>query len=242
VKINVNGNNEITGTRTSHAWADSQIVYFVIQFSKPFKKFGLSNGPVLHQGLRKLSDTMLKSYVSFETAEGETILVKVGISAVSIDGARKNLDAELPGWDFDKVVKDAKTAWNKELGKIEVQSTDTSVMRTFYSAMYHAMIPPNIYQDVDGKYRGRDLQVHETKDFNYYTVFSLWDTCRGAAPAADADRQEAQLRLRQYFYHPISAGRYTACMGAICLRDQLYDRLSLCAGDHGGLSEGGDRV
>ena len=181
-EINVNGNNELTGTRTSHAWADSQIVYFVIQFSKPFKKFGLSNGPILHEGLRKLSDTMLKSYVSFETSEGEAILVKVGISAVSIDGARKNLDAELPGWEFDKVVKDAKTAWNKELGKIEVQSTDASVIRTFYSAMYHAMIPPNIYQDVDGKYRGRDLQVHETKDFNYYTVFSLWDTYRALHP------------------------------------------------------------
>ena len=181
-EINVNGNNELTGTRTSHAWADSQIVYFVIQFSKPFKKFGISNGPILHEGLRKLSDTMLKSYVSFETIEGETILVKVGISAVSVDGARKNLDAELPGWDFEKVVKETKTAWNKELSKIAIQSKDSSVMRTFYSAMYHAMIPPNIYQDVDGKYRGRDLQVHETKDFHYYTVFSLWDTYRALHP------------------------------------------------------------
>jgi predicted alpha-1,2-mannosidase len=181
-EININGNNEITGTRVSHAWADSQIVYFVIQFSKPFKKFGISNGPMLHEGMRSLSETELKSYVGYETTEGEVIYVKVGISAVSVDGARKNLETELPGWDFDKVVSDAKAAWNKELGKIDIESTDPAIMRTFYSAMYHAMIPPNIYQDVDGKYRGRDLQVHETKAFNYYTVFSLWDTYRALHP------------------------------------------------------------
>jgi predicted alpha-1,2-mannosidase len=181
-EISINGSNEITGERVSHSWADSQTVYFVIQFSKPFKKFGISNGVVVHEGLRKSSDTMLKSYVSFETAAGEVIYVKVGISAVSIDGARKNLEAEMPGWDFEKVVTDSKAAWNKELGKIDIDSKDPVVMRTFYSAMYHAMIPPNTYQDVDGRYRGRDQQIHEAKGFNYYTVFSLWDTYRALHP------------------------------------------------------------
>ncbi|MBS1624555.1 MAG: GH92 family glycosyl hydrolase, partial [Bacteroidetes bacterium] len=181
-EVNFNGNSEITGARISHAWADSQIVYFVIQFSKPFKKFGISNGPVLHEGMRSMSDTHLKGYVSFETNEGEAIYARVGISAVSIDGAKKNLEAELDNWDFDKTVAATKEAWNKELGKIEIQSTDPAVMRTFYSAMYHAMIPPNIYQDVDGQYRGRDLAVHEAKNFNYYTVFSLWDTYRALHP------------------------------------------------------------
>jgi predicted alpha-1,2-mannosidase len=181
-EININGNNEITGVRVSHGWADSQSVYFVIQFSKPFKQFGISNGVVTHTGLRKSNDSVLKSFVTFQTTEGEVIYVKVGISPVSIDGARKNIDAEVPGWDFDKVVADAKTAWNKELGKIDADSKDPAVMRTFYSAMYHAMIPPNTYQDVDGQYRGRDLQVHQAKDFNYYTVFSLWDTYRALHP------------------------------------------------------------
>ena len=180
--ININGTNEITGMRLSHSWADSQYVYFVIQFSKPFKKFGISNGVVVHEGLRKSSDSVMKSYVSFETAEGEVIYVKVGISAVSIDGARKNMEAELPGWDFDKVVSENKAAWNKELGKIDVESKDPSVMRTFYSALYHCMVAPNNYQVVDGKYRGRDLQVHEAKGFNCYTVFSLWDTYRAEHP------------------------------------------------------------
>lgn len=181
-EININGDNEITGMRLSHGWADSQYVYFVLRFSKPFKKFGISNGTGVRNGQRKSSDSVLKSYVSFETAEGETILVKVGISAVSIEGARQNMEAELSGWDFDKVLSDNKAAWNKELGKIEVESKDPAVMRTFYSALYHAMIPPNTYQDIDGKYRGRDLAVHEVKSFNYYTVFSLWDTYRALHP------------------------------------------------------------
>jgi predicted alpha-1,2-mannosidase len=180
--ININGNNEITGMRLSHAWADSQFVYFVIQFSKPFKKSGISNSEGVHEGMARSSDTMLKSYVTFETAEGEVIYVKVGISSVSVEGARKNLEAEIPGWDFDKVVNDTKAAWNKELGKIDADSKDPIVMRTFYSALYHAMVAPNTYQDVDGSYRGRDLRVHQTKDFTYYTVFSLWDTYRAEHP------------------------------------------------------------
>jgi predicted alpha-1,2-mannosidase len=92
------------------------------------------------------------------------------------------LQAEQPAFDFDKTVADAKASWNKELGKIEAESKDESVLRTFYSALYHAMVAPNVYQDVDGKYRGRDLQIHEAKDFTYYTVFSLWDTYRALHP------------------------------------------------------------
>ena len=181
-EINIVGNNEITGLRLSHGWADSQYVYFVIQFSKPFEKFGISDGVILHEGSRKLSDSVLKSYVSFKTTEGEVIYVRVGISPVSIEGARKNIEAEQSDFDFEKTVKAAKTAWNKEMSKIDVESPDPTILRTFYGAMYHAMIPPNIYQDIDGKYRGRDLQVHDAKDFHYYTVFSLWDTYRALHP------------------------------------------------------------
>ena len=181
-EVSINGDHEITGARLSHGWADKQYVYFVIQFSKPFKKFGVNTGLGVHEGERKATDSVLKAYVSFETNEGEVIYMKVGISAVSIDGARRNLEAEIPGWDFDKVVADTKAAWNKELGKIDIDSKDPAVMRTFYSALYHSMVAPNTYQDVDGKYRGRDLKIHETKDFNYYTVFSLWDTYRAEHP------------------------------------------------------------
>ena len=181
-EINITSDNEITGFRLSTAWANNQYVYFVIKFSKPFKKSGIIRAGAMALNAKHDTGALLKAFVTFETTEGEVIYAKVGISAVSIDGARKNLDAEQPGWDFDKTVSDTKAAWNKELGKIEIESKDKSIMRTFYSALYHCMIPPNLYQDVDGKYRGRDLQIHETKDFNYYTVFSLWDTYRAEHP------------------------------------------------------------
>ena len=181
-EITVTGDNEISGLRHSHGWADNQYVYYVIQFSRPFKKFGIVKGKSLTEGARSGEGKVLKAYVSFETQEGDVIYAKVGISAVSVDGARRNLEAEQKGWQFDELVSATKAAWNKELGKIDLESTDRSVTRTFYSAFYHAMIAPNIYQDVDGQYRGRDLKVHTTKDFNYYTVFSLWDTYRAEHP------------------------------------------------------------
>lgn len=181
-EITITGDNEISGLRHSHGWAENQYVYFVIQFSKPFKKFGIMKDKTLMDGARSGDGNVLKAYVSFDTQNGDVILARVGISAVSVEGARKNLQAEQPGWQFDELVRNAKLSWDKELGKIDLESTDRSVMRTFYSAFYHAMIAPNVYQDVDGQYRGRDLKVHTTKDFTYYTVFSLWDTYRAEHP------------------------------------------------------------
>ena len=109
-------------------------------------------------------------------------MAKVAISAVSEEGAMRNLKAELPGWDFEKVKKDAQEKWNAELGRIQVESNDAKQLRSFYSALYHTAIVPNINQDVDGQYRGRDNKIHTAKDFTNYSVFSLWDTYRGAHP------------------------------------------------------------
>jgi predicted alpha-1,2-mannosidase len=181
-EINITGNNEISGYRLSSAWASNQHVYFVIQFSKPFKKFGTAKADAKSKGGRHVRGSLLKAYVQFETEEGEVIYARVGISAVSVEGARKNLEAEQPTFDFEKVKKDAVTFWNKELGKIEVETDSENDKRIFYTALYHSMIAPNVYQDVDGKYRGRDWQVHEAKGFTNYTVFSLWDTYRALHP------------------------------------------------------------
>lgn len=181
-EITITGDNEISGIRISKQWADNQILYFVIQFSKPFKKFGIAKADALNEGSRHDTGSLLKCYVSFETEEGEVIYAKVGISAVSVEGARANLLAENPGWDFAKVQSAAVEAWNKELGCIEAESKDTKVLRTFYSALYHCMVSPNTYMDVDGKYRGRDFQVHTADNYTYHTVFSLWDTYRALHP------------------------------------------------------------
>lgn len=181
-EININGNNEITGSRYSTRWAAKKHWYFVIQFSKPFKKSGISKGGILSAHSHHAAGIKVKSYVTFDTNEGEVVYARIGISAVSIEGARKNLEAEQQGWNFDKVRSNARNEWNKELGKIAIESSDTSVMRTFYSSMYHVMTCPSLYQDVDGKYRGHDQKIHEGKGYEQYTVFSVWDTYRALHP------------------------------------------------------------
>ena len=113
---------------------------------------------------------------------GEPLLVKVGISAVSVEGARRNLEAEIPGWDFDLVRKAADAAWERELSKIQVEGGTARERTIFYTAMYHAMLTPNVYMDVDGQYRGRDFKIHKAEGFTYYSVFSLWDTFRALHP------------------------------------------------------------
>jgi predicted alpha-1,2-mannosidase len=145
-------------------------------------------------------DKDIKASFRFKTEAGEKIILKVGISSVSIEGARKNLAAELPGWDFDKVRADAKAAWNKELSKIEVSGGTDDQTTNFYTALYHTMIQPNIFNDVDGQYRGMDGKVYSVGSPGFsrpltngkppkggtpseqYTVFSLWDTFRAAHP------------------------------------------------------------
>jgi len=180
--ITITGDNEITGYRISSKWSVKQPVYFVIQFSKPFRECGIKSGVVLRKGAGSKKGKNLKAYAQFDTEGGEAILVKVGISAVSIEGARKNLEAEQTGFDFEQVLTKATQEWNDELSKIQVESDSLDDKKIFYTALYHSMIAPNIYQDVDGQYLGRDRQVHRSEDRGYYTVFSLWDTYRALHP------------------------------------------------------------
>jgi hypothetical protein len=131
------------------------------------------------QGIYK--GTKLALSFSKQVKKGEKILVKVSLSTTSYEGAKLN-SSEIDHWDFDKVQQAAVALWNKELSKIEVTSDDTDKLAIFYTALYHTMMQPNIAQDIDGKYRGRDNQIHQAEGFDYYTVFSLWDTFRAAHP------------------------------------------------------------
>ena len=146
------GNRRIEGFRRSTSWAKDQTVYFVAEFSKPWTK---------SHGDTRVDDDKYSLFFNFRTEKDEQIVLKVAISHVSIEGARKNLAAELPGWDFDKVRADAKAAWNKELSKIEVSGGTDAQTTNFYTALYHTMIQPNIFNDVDGQYRGMDGKVHQ---------------------------------------------------------------------------------
>jgi predicted alpha-1,2-mannosidase len=171
----------IAGMRRSKAWANNQYVYFVIEFSKPFINKGFwKDDQLLPAGENDIKNAKnLKAFFEFEN---NIVMAKVGISSVSIEGARKNLDAEIPAWNFDKVKQDAANIWNTELSRIAVESSDIKQLRTFYTALYHTAIVPNINQDVDGQYRGRDNKIHQATGFTNYSVFSLWDTYRGAHP------------------------------------------------------------
>ena len=176
------GDNEIQGYRVSQAWAQRQMIYFVVKFSKPVTGWTVMAGGQPLEGLKKYAGEDLKLVLRFDSSTGDQILVKAGISGVSEAGARGNLDNELPHWDFDQTRQAAREAWEAELGRIRLGGGTADRQTTFYTALYHLMLSPNLYIDTDGKYRGRDLEVHQSDGFRNYTVFSLWDTYRAAHP------------------------------------------------------------
>ena len=179
------GRNTVVGSRFSTGWAKDQRVYFVAEFSQP----------ITHQTTE--GDTL--SVFSFEPT-GQPLMVKVGISSVSIDNARKNLQQESPNWAFNTVVADAQKAWNKELGKIDIQTDNASDKRIFYTGLYHTMTAPSVFNDVNGEYRGANGKTYHG-DFTPYTTFSLWDTYRAAHPLMTLIHPKKQRDIAQTMLH-----------------------------------------
>ncbi len=173
---------EIQGLRKSRRWAKDQYVYFYAKFSKPFSSYGIAVNDTLQEGVAKAEGENIRAYVQFSTKEYESVLVKVGISAVSIDGAKSNLETENPGWDFDDVKNTADKKWNTFLSKIDVEGGSEKQRTIFYTGLYHTAIAPNTFMDVDSSYRGVDHKIHKAKDHTNYTTFSLWDTFRANMP------------------------------------------------------------
>jgi predicted alpha-1,2-mannosidase len=169
------------GYRFSSGWARDQREYFTLVISKPVKDFILYDGGNKHD-TDELKGEFVKGFLEFETKKNEEIYVKMGVSTVSSKNALENLNAEIPHWDFDKVKIEAENKWNQELSKINIKTEDLKRKRVFYTAMYHTMIAPNLYQDVNGEYRGTDKVVYKDTTFTNYTLFSLWDTYRAAHP------------------------------------------------------------
>ncbi|HRZ73647.1 MAG TPA: GH92 family glycosyl hydrolase, partial [Flavobacterium sp.] len=165
--------------RRSEAWARDQYVYAFIEFNQPLEINKVNyNGK---QFGRLFNGTELAISFSKKVKRGDKLLVKVTLSPTGYEGAQGN-STEIPHWNFEKTKKAAEELWNKELSKIEITSTDKNKLTIFYTALYHTMMQPNIAQDIDGKYRGRDNKIHQAEGFDYYTVFSLWDTFRAAHP------------------------------------------------------------
>ncbi len=181
-RIRVIDDKTIEVLRRSEAWARDQYIYARIEFNVPLKVNLVKEENKENTKLEGIyKGTELALSFSKQVKKGEKILVKVSLSPTSYEGAKLN-SSEINHWNFDKVKKDAESLWNKELSKIEVTSNDKDKLAIFYTALYHTMMQPNIAQDVDGKYRGRNNQIHTAEGFDYYTVFSLWDTFRAAHP------------------------------------------------------------
>lgn len=216
--VRVEGDRRVVGYRQTNGWARTRTVYFAMEFSKSFKSYGFKNfGKQDYQGFwRKFDQTknfpemagkQIRAYFDFDTVAGEKVKIKFSISPVSTEGALANMRAEIPDWDFERTKREAQAAWNKELSKIAVTTLGNGEMVNFYTAMYHAMLSPTVYMDVDGKYKGLDQNVHDGLNppmdkrvrrshgsndrmpdgrayaaFTNYTTFSLWDTYRALHP------------------------------------------------------------
>jgi len=176
---------ELEGTIFTNGWARDQHCYFVARFSRPATNYGVAIDNKLAPGKKEASGKLplLDAFATFDTSKDQVVMVKVGISNVGTDGARKNLDAEATSWDFNGYVKQASQAWNNQLAPLQIAGASKAQKRTFYTALYHADIHPSLYQDVDGRYLGMDRKIHQSPEgTQYYHIYSLWDTYRAAHP------------------------------------------------------------
>ncbi|MBU3123966.1 GH92 family glycosyl hydrolase [Sinomicrobium sp. 2019215] len=219
--VRVENDTLVTGFRQTNGWARTRKVYFAMSFSKPFVKYGQVNEDNhVYKGFWRKFDQSenfpemagekLRTYFGFKTGEGEKVKIKFAISPVSTEGALANMKAEIPHWDFDQVKQKGRELWNKELNKAVVETVSEEDKVNFYTAMYHAFLGPTEYMDVDGKYRGLDMNIHQADGFTNYTSFSLWDTYRALhplfnllQPSRNSDMVQSMLAHYDQSVHPM---------------------------------------
>lgn len=191
--IRVENDTLVTGFRQTHGWARTRKVYFAMTFSQPFKNYGHEKyDQDLYKGFYRrfnqgenfpeMAGRNIRAFFQFDTRSDEPLMVKMALSSVSTQGALKNLQHEIPHWDFDQVHQSTRGKWNEELSRIDVETMKEEQKIVFYTAMYHSFLSPILYEDVDGSYRGLDQNIHQSKGFTNYTIFSLWDTYRALHP------------------------------------------------------------
>lgn len=190
--IRVVNDTLVTGYRITSGWARTRYIYFAMVFTKPVQHYGYRNEdkPVyrgfwrrfnVNNDFPEMAGKRIRAWFGFSTTEGEKVGVKVGLSAVSMEGALANLQAEIPHHDFERTRNDARQSWEKELNRIRIEAPPDRKIN-FYTALYHALQSPVVYMDVDSRYRGVDQDVHTANGFTNYTIFSLWDTYRALHP------------------------------------------------------------
>ena len=195
----------LTGYRITNGWARANYTYFAISLSKSIKSYGYQDMKRpkyqgfwrkfdIYHNFPEMAGNSVVAYLDFDNAAAEPLVVKVALSAVSTEGAVKNLKAEVGGKSFEQIVAQTNQAWEKELASIECKGTDDQKMM-LYTSLYHTMINPSIYMDIDHRYRGLDGNIHEAKDFDNYTIFSLWDTYRAEHPLLQLLKPERNLNM-----------------------------------------------
>lgn len=216
--MRVENDTLVTGYRITNGWARTNYTYFAISFSQPIVDYGYTDKEkVLYNGFWRrfqleknfpeINGRKIVAYLNFNTAKDSELTVKVALSPVSMDGALKNLRAEASGREFNQIAEAVRTDWNDELKRFEIQGTnDQKTM--FYTSLYHTMINPSVYMDVDGQYRGLDHNIHKADGFTNYTIFSLWDTYRAEhpflnliAPKRNSDMVESMIKHQQQSVH-----------------------------------------
>ena len=183
-KLKVLGKDTIVGGRSTARWANGREIYFAMKFSRPFDRIDvLVNDETSSNIEKEVEGKSLKCAIHYATKDREVILVKVGLSGVNIEGALNNLQSEIPGWDFTEVTSKALNLWEQELTKIKVEGGTTRQKEIFYTALYHSLLAPTIFDDADGNYRGMDGEIHHLPfGAHNYSTFSLWDTYRAVHP------------------------------------------------------------
>jgi len=202
-QIHVVNDSTIAGMKYTVGWAKRHYVYFYAVFSSPFD-YKLYSGTEYQSDSTSVTVNTAKAVIRFKNLPVDgRVLAKVGISSVDEEGARLNVEAEIPNWNFEDVMKEANTAWNEALGKIDIETSDNDSRTVFYTSLYHAFIQPSLASDVDGRYRTMGHEIKQDASYTNYTVFSLWDTFRAAHPLytiVTPEQNQAFIRslLRKY--------------------------------------------
>ena len=204
--ITIESDNAISGFRRTGQWASDQYLYFYAEFSKPFTGYGICSDNIEHPNMKHAEGKDLQAWLDFDATDGQPIVMRVATSAVDVDGAKKNLAAEVNDFNFDAMAQKTYNYWNDELNRIQINTVVNEEDKdVFYTSLYHCFIVPNLFSDVDGRYRAHDKKIYQS-DSPRYTIFSLWDTFRTEHPLLNLIQRERSTDIINTFINNYETG------------------------------------
>lgn len=204
--VTIESDNAISGFRRTGQWASDQYLYFYAEFSEPFTGYGICSDNKEYPNLKHAEGKDLQAWLDFDATDGQPIVMRVAISAVDVDGAKKNLAAEVSDFDFDAMAQKTSKQWNDELNRININTVVNEEDKDiFYTSLYHCFNVPNLFSDVDGRYRAHNKKIYQS-DRPRYTVFSLWDTFRTEHPLLTLIQRERSRDIINTFINNYETG------------------------------------